>query len=51
MNPEWFHDYLLNPAGYRPGTLMPPLWPGAILNKDVLGGDTEKQIALAVGLH
>ena len=46
LNPEWFRDYLLNPVGYRPGTLMPPLWPGGqSLNKDVLGGDTEKQIA------
>ena len=46
LRPEWFREYLLNPAGYRPGTLMPPLWPGGVsMVKDVLGGDAEKQIA------
>jgi cytochrome c2 len=46
LNPDWFRDYLLNPAAYRPGTLMPPLWPGGqSMVKDVLGGDTEQQIA------
>ncbi|MEX2579972.1 MAG: c-type cytochrome [Verrucomicrobiales bacterium] len=46
LRPEWFRSYLLNPAEYRPGTLMPPLWPGGQSTvKDVLGGDTEKQIA------
>lgn len=46
LNADWFRDYLLNPAAYRPGTLMPPLWPGGqSMVKDVLGGDAEKQIA------
>jgi cytochrome c2 len=46
LTPEWFRDYLLSPQGYRPGTLMPPLWPGGqSMLKDVLGGDTEQQIA------
>ena len=46
LRPEWFREYLLNPAGYRPGTLMPPLWPGGVsMVKDVLGGDAERQIA------
>ncbi len=46
LTPEWFRDYLLNPAAYRPGTLMPPLWPGGqSMLKDVLNGDTERQIA------
>lgn len=46
LDPAWFRDYLLNPAAYRPGTLMPPLWPGGrSLVGDILGGDTEKQIA------
>jgi mono/diheme cytochrome c family protein len=46
LNPDWFRDYLLNPAAYRPGTLMPPLWPGGqSMVKDVLGGDSEQQIA------
>lgn len=46
LRPEWFRSYLLNPATYRPGTLMPPLWPGGQATvRDVLGGDTERQIA------
>jgi mono/diheme cytochrome c family protein len=46
LRPEWFREYLLNPAGYRPGTLMPPLWPGGVsMVKEVLGGDAERQIA------
>lgn len=46
LRPEWFRTYLLNPAGYRPGTLMPPLWPGGQATvRDVLDGDTERQIA------
>ena len=46
MRPEWFRSYLLNPAEYRAGTLMPPLWPGGqSMVKDVLNGDTERQIS------
>lgn len=46
LRPDWFRSYLLNPAEYRPGTLMPPLWPGGqSMVPDVLGGDTERQIA------
>tara|TARA_R110002096_G_scaffold35629_1_gene100320 strand:+ start:252 stop:2348 length:2097 start_codon:yes stop_codon:yes gene_type:complete len=46
LRPEWFRQYLLNPASYRPGTLMPPLWPGGHSSvPDVLGGDSERQIA------
>ena len=42
---DWFHEYLLNPASYRPGTLMPPLWPGGNSTvPDVLEGNAEKQI-------
>ena len=46
LRPEWFRRYLLDPASYRPGTLMPPLWPGGhSMIPAVLGGDTEKQIS------
>lgn len=46
LRPEWFRQYLLNPAEYRPGTLMPPLWPGGHATvTDVLDGDTEAQIS------
>ncbi len=45
----WLHAYLLNPASYRPGTLMPPLWPGGVAsNKEILGGDTGKQISSVI---
>ncbi len=50
LRPEWFREYLLNPATYRPGTLMPPLWPGGkSVIADVLDGDTERQIAAIWG--
>lgn len=46
LRPAWFRSYLLNPADYRAGTLMPPLWPGGqSMVGDALGGDTERQIA------
>lgn len=46
LRPEWFRSYLLDPASYRPGTLMPSLWPeGKSTIPDILEGDTEKQIA------
>lgn len=46
LQPTWFRNYLLDPAAYRPGTLMPPLWPGGeSMVKDVLGGNADKQIA------
>ena len=42
----WFRQYLLDPAAYRPGTLMPALWPdGRSTQPDILGGDTDRQIA------
>ncbi len=45
LQPSWFREYLLNPASYRPGTLMPPLWPGGkSMVPDVAGGDAETQI-------
>ncbi len=46
IQPGWLREYLVNPAGYRPGTLMPSFWPeGKASNHDILGGDTERQIA------
>ena len=42
----WLKEYLIHPAGYRPGTLMPSFWPGGkSFNPTILGGDTDKQIA------
>ena len=45
VNHDWFHDYLLNPQKFRPGTRMPTSWPGGQTQlPKVLGGDTDKQI-------
>ncbi len=42
----WLREYLINPAAYRPGTLMPSFWPGGkSFNPAILGGDTDRQIA------
>jgi cytochrome c553 len=42
----WLREYLINPAAYRAGTLMPSFWPaGQSFNPSILGGDTDKQIA------
>ncbi len=46
LQESWLRQYLINPAGYRPGTLMPSFWPGGkSFNQEILGGDTDKQIA------
>ncbi|MEQ1852956.1 MAG: c-type cytochrome [Chthoniobacteraceae bacterium] len=46
IQPAWLAEYLVNPAAYRAGTLMPSFWPeGKAANRDILGGDTAKQIA------
>lgn len=46
LQPGWLEEYLINPASFRPGTLMPPLWPGGVAsNQEILGGDTRAQIA------
>ena len=42
----WLREYLINPAAYRAGTLMPSFWPaGKSFNLGILGGDTDQQIA------
>jgi mono/diheme cytochrome c family protein len=46
IQPTWLQEYLVNPAAYRAGTLMPSFWPeGKAANTEILGGDTAKQIA------
>ncbi len=46
IQPGWLREYVVNPAAYRAGTLMPSFWPeGKAANRDILGGDTDKQIA------
>ena len=44
LRPEWFRDYLLDPAKFRPGTRMPAFWPNG---KPILkgnGGQAARQI-------
>ncbi len=42
---DWFDRYMVDPAALRPGTRMPTFWPeGKSVRKDILGGDTEKQL-------
>ncbi len=46
IQPGWLREYLVNPAAYRPGTLMPSFWPeGKAANHEILDGDTARQIA------
>lgn len=46
IQPGWLREYAVNPAAYRAGTLMPSFWPeGKAANRDILGGDSDKQIA------
>lgn len=46
IQPEWLREYLVNPAAYRPATLMPSFWPeGKASNREILDGDTDRQIA------
>ena len=46
IQPGWLREYLVNPAAYRAGTLMPSFWPeGKAANREILGGDTARQIA------
>ncbi len=46
VHPQWFHDFLLNPAELKTRTRMPTFFPGGkSQNQDVLHGDTDRQIA------
>ncbi|MCA9042906.1 MAG: c-type cytochrome [Planctomycetaceae bacterium] len=46
IDPQWFHDFLRNPADLKPRTRMPTFFPdGKSANQQILGGDMELQIA------
>ncbi len=46
VQPQWFHDFLLNPGSLKARTRMPTFFPaGKSTNQGVLGGDVEQQIA------
>ncbi len=45
LQPAWFHDFLLDPSGFRPGIVMPESWAdGIAAHQGILDGDTEAQI-------
>ncbi|MBC8325266.1 MAG: c-type cytochrome [Verrucomicrobia subdivision 3 bacterium] len=44
LRPEWFRDYLINPAAFRPGTRMPSFWPEGKAVSKIFGSNTERQI-------
>ncbi len=45
LQENWFHQYMLNPQGYRPGTRMPAAWPqGQVLLPKLLDGQALTQI-------
>jgi len=48
LQPTWFRQYMLKPNGYRPGTLMPALWPGGPDARSAwpqADGNTERQLS------
>ena len=46
VQPQWFHDFLLNPGQLKPRTRMPTFFlNGKSQNAAILKGDPEKQIA------
>ena len=45
LKPDWFYHYMINPAAYRPGVVMPSFWPGGnSTQKNILNGDTNEQL-------
>ncbi len=45
LQPAWFHSYMINPAAFRPGIIMPSYWPaGKATQTEILGGDTDRQL-------
>ncbi len=46
LQPAWFYKFMISPATYRPGIIMPAYWPdGQAVQTEVLGGDTDRQLA------
>lgn len=45
LKPDWFYNYMINPAAHRPGIVMPSFWPGGkALQQQILNGDTTEQL-------
>ena len=46
VHPQWFHDFVADPGGWRPRTRMPTFFPdGQSQDASILDGDTEQQLA------
>ena len=46
VRPDWFHDFVIHPAGLKPRTRMPTFFPdGMSQNGELLEGDAHRQIA------
>lgn len=46
VRPDWFHDFVIHPAGLKPRTRMPTFFPdGVSQNGELLEGDAHRQIA------
>jgi mono/diheme cytochrome c family protein len=42
---DWFYLFMLKPARFHTGTIMPSAWPGGfVFKKNILDGDSKKQI-------
>ena len=45
LQPTWFYQYMIAPAKFRPGIIMPSYWPdGKAVRTDILDGDTDRQL-------
>lgn len=50
VQPGWFRDFVLHPAGLKARTRMPTFFPdGVSQNRELLGGDADRQIAAIWG--
>lgn len=46
IEPQWIHDFLIDPAALKPRTRMPTFFPnGRSANSDILDGNIERQVA------
>lgn len=45
LQPGWYYRFMQDPAGHRPGIIMPNYWPGGeAVQTEILDGDTHEQL-------
>lgn len=45
LQPAWFYQFMISPASFRPGIIMPSYWPdGVAVQTEILDGDTDAQL-------